>query len=293
MRAGLDATHPAAMLRAVEIVLVRHAESIWNAEHRWQGQTDVPLSERGRAEAGRLGTRLAGVSFDRRICSDLSRTRETAGAIGGEIELDPAWREMDLGAWGGLLHTEVQERHPAELAALIARTDVKIGGGESVPEFERRADDALARVVATSRPSDRVLIVTHGGVIRALVTSVLGMRERRFIGAGNTSVTVLRTGAGGRLALAAYNCSAHEGEHGAAHDGFGGAERARDELLEGPPDEVIRRTVAHLGLASHAAERFCPPPAGTRTHLTAIGGAAALRAFAIPALRDPSAHEPT
>ena len=275
------------MLRAVEIVLVRHAESIWNAEHRWQGQTDVPLSERGHAEARRLGARLATVAFDRRISSDLSRTRQTAEASGGAIEVDPALREMDLGAWGGLLHREVQERHPDQLAALIARSDVKIGGGESVPEFERRAEEALARIVAASRPSDRVLLVTHGGVIRALVTSVLGMRERRFIGAGNTSVTVLRSRADGRLALAAYNCSVHEGEHGPAHDADGGAEGARDELLEGPPDEVIRRTVAHLGLASHAAERFCPPPAGTRTHLAAIGGAGALRAFAVPALREP------
>lgn len=260
----------------MELVLVRHAESIWNAENRWQGQTDVPLSERGRDEARLLGARLAGISFDRRLCSDLSRTRETAAAIGGEVELDRALREIDLGSWGGLLHTEVQQRHPDQLAAMIAGTDVKIGGGESIPEFEQRAEGALARIAASSRPSDRVLVVTHGGVIRAIVMGLLGVRGRRpLIGAGNTSITHLRVDATGLVTLAAYNCSAHLDEGDAGAD---------DEIVEGEPEEVIRRTVSHLGLAADATARFCAPGVGTRTRLARGRGEPALRAFATPAL---------
>ncbi|MDQ3032754.1 MAG: histidine phosphatase family protein [Myxococcota bacterium] len=262
----------------MEIVLVRHAESIWNAENRWQGQTDVPLSDRGREEARRLGARLSAMSFDRRLCSDLSRARDTAAAIGGEIEFDRALREMDLGSWGGLLHSEVRERHPEQVAAMIAGAPMRIGGGESIPELEKRAQDTLARIVRTSRPGDRVLVVTHGGVIRALLMSLLGARARRpLIGATNTSITHLRVDARGGIALAAYNCSAHLDPREGEDD---------DELASGAPDEVIRRTIAHLGLASSAADRFCAPPAGTITRL-ARGSEPALRAFAIPALSEP------
>lgn len=261
-------------LALVEIVLVRHAESTWNAERRWQGQTDVPLSERGREEARLLGARLASERFDRRLCSDLSRTRQTAEAIGGAFEFERALREMDLGAWGGLPHEEVARRFPDEVAAMIAGDDRPIGGGESVIGFERRASDALARIVASSRPEDRVLVVTHGGVIRAILMELLGAREslakRPLIGAGNTSITHLRVRGDGRTTLVSYNCAAHLA---LAHD-------PTDDVLDGEGDEVVRRTIAHLGLAPSRAERVCPPRAGTRTHLAP----GMLRAYAVPAL---------
>lgn len=258
----------------MDIVLVRHAESIWNAEGRWQGQTDVPLSERGRAETARVGARLASCAFDLRVCSDLARTRDTAAAIGGAFEPDPAWREMDLGAWGGLLHGEVRERFPEDVAAMLAGSDRPIGGAESIPVFEARALAALDALAARGRPGQRALVVTHGGVIRALVMRLLGLRGRPLVGATNTSITHLRV-EGGRVRLVAYNCDAH-------------AEDADElgELVPGSPDEVVDHLVSRLGLAPDARERFHLPRAGSITRVLGGSGHPALRSYATPALAD-------
>ena len=257
----------------MDIVLVRHAESIWNAESRWQGQADVPLSERGRAEAARVGARLATVSFDLRIASDLSRTRDTAAAIGGAFELDPAWREIDLGAWSGLLHSEVRERFPDELEAMISGGDRPIGGAESIPVFEARAITALDALATRGRPGQRALVVTHGGVIRALVMRLLGLRGKPLVGATNTSITHLRAERG-RLRLVSYNCDAH----------LGGDADTTGEIVPGTPDVVLGRVVERLGLTSEARERFHPPSPRSVTRLLSGTGQPALRSYATPAL---------
>lgn len=257
----------------MDIVLVRHAETIWNAESRWQGQTDVPLSERGRSEATRIGERLSSMSFDFRIASDLSRTRDTAAAIGEDFELDRAWREIDLGAWSGLLHGEVRERFPEEVEAMLTGSDRPIGGAESIPVFEARALAALDALVARGRPGQRALVVTHGGVIRAIVMRLLGLRGRPLVGATNTSITHLRV-SGGRVRLVSYNCDAHLGD-------------AADEtchVVSGAPHEVVERVIARLGLTPEAHERFHPPSARSVTRLLSGTGYPALRSYATPAL---------
>jgi broad specificity phosphatase PhoE len=275
------------MLAGVDLVLVRHAESIWNAEGRWQGQTDVPLSAAGRAEAARLGARLARTRFDRRICSDLERTRDTAVALGGAFEPRHAWREMDLGAWGGLLHTEVKERFPDDVAAMIAGSPARIGGGESMPGFEARAQAALDAVIAESRPGERVLVVTHGGVIRAIVMRLLGLEGGRpLVGATNTSITHLRiTAAAGREPLAqlvSYNCGVHlVPEEGPVPPKAGAP--GEDELATGDPEEVVRRTAARLGLRPDAAARLHPPAPGSITRLLPGDADPRLRCVAVPA----------
>lgn len=257
----------------MDIVLVRHAESIWNAAGRWQGQTDVPLSEKGRAEARALGERLRSLAFDRRITSDLSRTAQTAAAIGGDFERERAWREIDLGRWGGMLHAEVQASYPDEVAAMIEGRDVALGGAESMPGFEARVAGALDELIARSREDERVLVVTHGGVIRTLVMRLLGVRGRRaIVGAGNTSITHLRAERG-RLALVAYNCDAH-------------LERQPD-----PGDLVIsgdasRDVVTHLDLAPEIAARLHPPHGRAATRIARGSTISMLRTFATPALAE-------
>lgn len=258
--------------RVVDIVLARHAESIWNAENRWQGQTDVPLSEKGLLEARSLGARLATVEFDRRVVSDLTRTGQTAAAIGGTFTRDAAWREIALGSWSGLLHAEVAERFPEELAAMAEGRPVKLGGGESVPEFEARANAALDALIRTSGEGDRVLVVTHGGVIRAIVMQILGVQGRRvLIGAGNTSLTHLRV-EGGSVRLVSYNCASHLARE----------EPETDEVLQatGEGGEVLQRAAAHLRLAPDAAERLLPPAEGSVTRLVHGLREKALRTFA-------------
>src|SRR3954447_2263287 len=96
------------MLPPDRLILVRHGESTWNAEERLQGQLDPPLSERGREQSRALAGIVDGVPDDRGVCSDLSRARETAELIGLRPgRLDPRWREIDVGAWGGQTAAEI------------------------------------------------------------------------------------------------------------------------------------------------------------------------------------------
>jgi broad specificity phosphatase PhoE len=228
----------------VEIVLVRHAETVWNAEGRWQGQTDVPLSEKGLGEVRAVAARFAGERFDRIVSSDLRRAHDTASGIAGAladappIEREPALREMNLGRWCGLLHEEVEAKFPGELAALQAGTFAegttrRIGiDGETLFELGVRVAASLDRVITTARETDRVLLVTHGGVIRAVLMAMLGMdgMKRPLVGARNTAITVLRVERGART-LHSYNDARHVGPH--AHDGH--------EEIVGPSgrDQVI------------------------------------------------------
>jgi probable phosphoglycerate mutase len=142
-----------------------------------------------------------------------------------------------------------------------------------MPRFEDRAWAALGRIAATSRPGQRVLVVTHGGVIRAIVRRVLGVRARRaLVGCGNTALTVLRWERDGAIRLVAYNCAAHL---------QGGASGA-DEVVEGSRDEIVRRTLAHLALSADTADRLAPAEA-TRAVLVPHPREPSLRRFGIPA----------
>jgi probable phosphoglycerate mutase len=145
-----------------ELLLVRHGETDWNADGRLQGHTDRPLSDYGRAQALRLGEELAGEEFAAIYASDLARARETAAIVGARLHLpvvlDPDLREKDWGTWEGLTS---MERVGVELV------------GESTEQHQRRMLAALGRIAAT-HPSDRILVVTHGGSMRRVQTAVLG-----------------------------------------------------------------------------------------------------------------------
>ena len=159
-----------------ELVLARHAESTWNAERRWQGQLDPPLSERGREQAHALGRELAGEGVRAIVASDLVRARETArlvaGELGCEVELEPRLRELDVGGWSGLTLDEIAARWPEELARLRAGDlDVRPGGGESRRELRVRVMAAI-EATAARRAGTRFAVVTHAGVVRTLLWTV-------------------------------------------------------------------------------------------------------------------------
>lgn len=241
----------------MRLTLVRHAESIWNASETWQGQTDVPLSARGRLQARALATRLFGVPFDHRRASDLSRAFETATALGAEPLADPRFREIDVGAWAGLAHHEVAARFPDEVAGLRSGQPVRIGGGESMPEFEGRVDAAVD-ALRVEHAGRRVLVVTHGGVIRALATRVLGMRGRKspLVGAGNTSLTQLAA-FDERFVLEVYNDALHL-EAADLEPSVASEPTTRVALIAADPDAPADRALADrllggLGIARIAA----------------------------------------
>lgn len=157
-------------MAAREILLIRHAESLWNAEGRWQGQEDPPLSSRGQEQAEQLAGALAGAGVERIFHSDLRRARDTAAplarALGLPAQADARLRELDVGRWGGRTRAQI-ERSDAELLARFDRgdPDARAGGGESRALLHARAHTAL-REIAGSSEAARVALVTHLGWLR-------------------------------------------------------------------------------------------------------------------------------
>ena len=154
------------------LLLLRHGQSEWNAQQRWQGHGDPSLTELGRAQAREAAARLASAGIERIVSSDLARAFETAeilaAALGLALERDPLWRERDIGSWTGLKREEIAERWPAEYAQFRSHgAGARPGGGESDVMLRARAHGALATLRARY-PSARVLVVTHRGIARML-----------------------------------------------------------------------------------------------------------------------------
>ncbi|GKU94697.1 hypothetical protein SLEP1_g8149 [Rubroshorea leprosula] len=158
-----------------EIIVVRHGETKWNADGRIQGHLDVELNDVGRQQATLVANRLAQLPKISAIySSDLMRASETAEIIAarcGRLEVikDPDLRERHLGDLQGLLARETAKVNlNAHKANRSRRTDVDIpGGGESLDKLYHRCTSALQRI-GRKHAGERVVVVTHGGVIKAL-----------------------------------------------------------------------------------------------------------------------------
>ncbi len=175
---------------AVEISLVRHAETAANVAGVWQGTSDSPLSEAGRDQIERLGRRFAAAPFDLVVTSDIGRARETSRALGGTIEVDKRWRELHLGDWEGLSRREITELDPDAVAALGSGDDVAFGGGERVSEMIARLIEAFRDVSDRVSDGERALVVSHGGALLTLIGTLLGVDARgRLLRLTNTGVT--------------------------------------------------------------------------------------------------------
>ena len=150
------------------LMLLRHAESEWNAQGRWQGQADTPLTERGRRHAAEAGPLLA--AFEMLVCSDLHRARQSAeiiatGAGIDVIDVEPRLRERNAGPWQGLTRDEIERDWPGYLGSGRRPADY-----ESDEQLAARADAALRDIalLADRRGAPEVLVITHGGVIHSL-----------------------------------------------------------------------------------------------------------------------------
>ncbi|HEU5293693.1 MAG TPA: histidine phosphatase family protein [Burkholderiaceae bacterium] len=154
-----------------ELLVMRHGETDWNRQHRFQGQIDVPLNAAGLAQAQRLARRLAVEDFDVVVTSDLLRARTTAevAAGGRAIVCEPLWREQAFGVLEGLDAPTIIERHPQLWTQwLLHDADYALpGGGESVRMFHTRVLSALQRM-AQQHNGARVAVFTHGGVLDML-----------------------------------------------------------------------------------------------------------------------------
>jgi probable phosphoglycerate mutase len=198
-------------MSTLEVCLVRHGQSVSNAAGVWQGQGDSPLNEFGRAQVEGLSSALRGQRYDLVLSSDLSRAADTATASGVQVEHDRAWREIHVGDWEGLTMEEVVERFPEQIEALKARKTFAIGGGESWPEVFQRADASLAALRERLPDGGRAIVFTHGGIIAAVLSGLLGVRDRFPWPLGrmrNTGRTTLRF-SGDQVELVSHNDDTH------------------------------------------------------------------------------------
>jgi broad specificity phosphatase PhoE len=181
----------------VLLLLVRHGESTWNAERRMQGVADPPLSGTGRAQVAGLRPLVAALSPEAAVCSDLRRARESAVLLAGDgVRADPRWREADLGDWTGRLVDEVVAVDGPAYRGWLER-DHTPPGGEPWAATRARVAEATRELAAGG--ARRVLVVTHGGPIRAACATLAGLPRRGLVPVPTASLTVVDLGDEARL----------------------------------------------------------------------------------------------
>lgn len=172
----------------MRVLLARHGETPWNAEGRYQGQRDIPLSPVGEAQARALGERLRKVEVMRAVASPLSRAVRTAElALGADrapmLTFDPGLQEIAHGDWEGLLASEIAIGHPELLRAWRESPESVLmpgEGGESLQQVLDRAWPAFERACAGLGPQDLLLVVAHDAVNRVLLCRILGLPLSRL-----------------------------------------------------------------------------------------------------------------
>ncbi len=159
------------------MLLARHGQSDWNRERRWQGHADRPLTDEGRSQSVALAERLAHIDLAAVYSSDLRRARETAEAVADRQQVDvrevPELREVDVGSWSGLTREEAEARFPDGYLRWL-NGERGWDDGESYDAMSRRVLEAVRRLAA-AHEDDRILIVSHGGPIRAIHAGALGL----------------------------------------------------------------------------------------------------------------------
>ena len=165
----------------MRLLLARHGETAWNAEGRYQGREDIPLSPIGEAQARALGERLRELRIDRAVASPLARAWRTAELALGDaraamLASDDGLLEIAHGSWEGLLAPEIRERDPERARAWRETPDeVLMPGGESLRQVLDRAWPALQRAGQGMGAGDTLLVVAHDAVNRVLLCRILGL----------------------------------------------------------------------------------------------------------------------
>jgi glucosyl-3-phosphoglycerate phosphatase len=187
------------------LVLWRHGQTTYNAEHRFQGQRDVPLNALGRAQAQRAARHLASLEPAAIWSSDLVRATATAEClakmVGLDVQQDKDLRERFGGEWEGLTIGEIRRSYPEEHATW------EPPGGESVESVASRTAGALQRIAERSAPGSLVVVVGHGASLTWGMSRLLGLDNRVTGGLGNCCWCLLSK-RGSRWRLLEYNVGA-------------------------------------------------------------------------------------
>lgn len=161
-----------------KLILVRHGETVWNQERRYQGQQDSALSALGIQQAHKTGEHLAKTEVSAIYTSDLARASITAQSIadhheGLSLKLDPRLREMSFGVWEGLTRDEIREKYPDQFYSRYQDSlRTKIPGGELPPEVVERFNEFLEECLL-KHENETIVVVSHGGTLRLAIAHLL------------------------------------------------------------------------------------------------------------------------
>ncbi|MFD0884852.1 histidine phosphatase family protein [Streptosporangium algeriense] len=177
------------------VVCLRHGQTLWNVEHRFQGHSDIPLDETGVAQAARAASLLAALRPTMIVSSDLQRAHDTASALGRLVGLgvsvDKDLRERGGGEWEGLTREEISAGWPEQYAAWEAP------GGEEVADVAARVSASIRRWAGQLDEDGLLVVASHGAAIRLGIAHLLGLPEDLWSalgGLGNCSWSVLEEG---------------------------------------------------------------------------------------------------
>ena len=179
----LPKNEPADNAGMTELILLRHGETDWNRELRFQGQVDVPLNAVGHTQAQRLAQRLAAEPVHHLVSSDLLRTRQTAQPIlelartaqSPSLVTDAMLREQNFGRIDGMRVEDIKTQHADVWAGWTQfQSDYAVPDGESTRQFHTRVMDAMHRLAA-AYAGQTLVVVTHGGVLDMLYRTVHGL----------------------------------------------------------------------------------------------------------------------
>ncbi|WP_055588513.1 histidine phosphatase family protein [Peterkaempfera griseoplana] len=177
--------------RGPRVVFWRHGQTAWNLEGRFQGSTDIPLTETGRAQARRAARLLAALRPDAIIASDLQRASDTAAELaavtGLPVEHHKGLRETFAGVWQGLTNTEIQLKYGDDYAAWRRGEPVRRGGGELETEVADRAVPVILEAVEKLPEDGTLVVVSHGGAIRTSVGRLIGLEPFHWESLGGLS----------------------------------------------------------------------------------------------------------
>ncbi len=186
----------------VRIILVRHGETTWNIEGRYQGQEDTPLSPRGLEQGRRLAAALKDVPLDAAVSSPLQRSFLTCKLCAElhhlPVETDERLLEIDHGAWEGVLARDIEAAYPEEFHLWhTAPHLVQMPGGENLEDVRRRVRAAFEDY-ARKYDGKTVLVAAHDAVNKAVICDLMGMGQEHFwqVKQDNTCINVLENNDG-------------------------------------------------------------------------------------------------
>jgi alpha-ribazole phosphatase len=180
-----------------KVILLRHGETLWNLEMKYQGHCNIALTEKGLQQAQLAATSLANEKISAIYASDLDRALKTAECIAQKHKLQvvaiPGFREINFGQWEGLTYDKINSESQETLSKLFTHPDeIEIPGGETFREVKERATSALAKLIE-KHIDETIVVVSHGGTIRTLLCAALNIHLNYLwnIKQDNTAINIL------------------------------------------------------------------------------------------------------